>query len=66
MSGFICAPETIFVGLAFLVVFPNCMLTSVAYLSFDDYGFLQTEKFKYNYNSRNTFTCDMMFDYCLC
>ena len=34
VSGFICAPEMIFVDLAFLVVFPNCMLTLVAYLLF--------------------------------
>ena len=34
VSGFICAPETMFVDLTFLVVFPNCMLTLVAYLLF--------------------------------
>ena len=66
VSGFICAPETMFVDLAFLVVFPNCMLTLVAYLLFDDYGFLQTEKFKYNYNNTTAFTCDMTFYSCLC
>ena len=32
----------------------------------DDYGFLQTEKFKYNYNNTIAFTCDMMFYSCLC
>ena len=34
MSCFICAPETIFVDLTFRVIFPNCMLTLIAYLLF--------------------------------
>ena len=66
VAGFICAPETMFVDLTFLGVFPNCMLTLVANLLFDDYGFLQTEKFIYNYYNTNSFTCDMMSDSCLC
>ena len=66
VSGFIWAPEAMFVDSTFLVVFPNCILTLVAYLLFDDYGSLQTEKFKYNYNNTNTITCDTMFDSCLC